>query len=123
MRKIRPALSILAALAAGGPAAAGEADVLAAEITRNADGTHDITVTVRHADTGWEHFADRWEVLDAEGAVLARRVLAHPHVDEQPFTRTLRRAQLPNGVAEVTIRAHDSLDGYGGAELTVMVPD
>jgi hypothetical protein len=44
---------------------------------------------VRHEDVGWQHYADRWEVLASGGEVLATRVLAHPHVDEQPFVRNL----------------------------------
>jgi hypothetical protein len=41
-------------------------------------------VTVRHADEGWEHYADCWEVLTLDGEVLATRELAHPHDNEQP---------------------------------------
>ena len=43
-------------------------------------------VTVQHADTGWDHYADAWEVLAPDGTVLGTRTLLHPHTDEQPFT-------------------------------------
>ena len=28
-------------------------------------------MTVRHADTGWDHYADKWDVVAPDGAVLA----------------------------------------------------
>jgi hypothetical protein len=72
-------------------------------------------VTVRHADAGWQHYANAWEILGPDGEVLATRTLHHPHVDEQPFTRTLD-ATIPLGIERVTIRARDSRHGLGGAE-------
>ena len=42
-----------------------------------------------HPDTGWDDYADGWRVLDMDGNELGMRVLHHPHVDEQPFTRSL----------------------------------
>ena len=74
---------------------------------------------MRHDDSGWEHYADRWEVLKPDGEVLATRVLAHPHETEQPFTRSLSRVRIPASVTEVVVRAHDSVHGFGGAELRV----
>jgi hypothetical protein len=101
---------------------AGEADVLGVELTATSPGTFRFEVTVRHADEGWDHYADAFEVVAPDGRVLATRVLLHPHVDEQPFTRSLTGLEIPDGVAEVTVRAHDSVHGYGGKELTVTVP-
>ena len=64
-----------------------------------------VSVTLRHADTGWDHYADGWEVVAEDGTPLGRRVLAHPHVDEQPFTRSLRLdAPLPGGPVFVRAR-------------------
>ena len=98
-------------------ALAGEADVIGVEAWRAADGEYRVAVTMRHADSGWEHYADRWEVLTADGELLATRVLAHPHETEQPFTRSLSGVRIPASVTEVRIRARDSLHGFGGAEL------
>ena len=61
-------------------------------------GHFDIDVTLRHADTGWDHYANRWEVIGPDGRVLATRVLYHPHVNEQPFTRS-ETIQVPAGTA------------------------
>ncbi len=103
-------------------AAADPADVVDAEVTRNADGTYRIAVTVASDETGWDKYADRWQVLAPDGTVLATRVLHHPHVTEQPFTRSLRSVALPGDVGRVRLRAHDSVEGFGGAELVVPLP-
>lgn len=105
------------------PAAAGEADVVAARVEMDSAGTYTLEVTVRHADTGWEHYADAFDVVGPDGAVLATRTLYHPHVDEQPFTRSLTGVAIPDGVGAVTVRAHDSVHGYGGATVTVRRPN
>jgi hypothetical protein len=43
----------------------------------------------------------------------AARVLLHPYVDEQPSTRSRARVEVPQGVSEVMIRAHDLVHGNG----------
>ena len=116
------ATSLLFALSSGLPALAGPADVVAARLSPQSDGRFTAEVTVRHADTGWEHYADLWEVLTPEGDLLGARTLFHPHVEEQPFTRSLRDIEIPPEIETVVIRARDSLHGFGGAELTVEVP-
>ena len=98
---------------------AGSADVVAATAICSANGTCDFRVTVKHGDEGWEHYADRWEVLSPDGDVLATRVLRHPHVEEQPFTRALQAVPVSDSLSEVRIRAHDSVHGLGGQEVTV----
>lgn len=118
MRVIRGAAAVIMA-ALSLPAVAGPADVLNAEATLGADGTWDFTVTVGHADEGWEHYADAWEVTTPDGRVLATRVLHHPHVDEQPFTRSLSGIVIPAGIDRVTVRARDSVHGFGGAAVEV----
>ena len=110
----------LAALLAG-PAAAGEADVVAAEAVRTG-GAWRFDVTVRHADEGWDHYADAWEVVGPDGTVYGVRELLHPHVDEQPFTRSLSGVAIPGDVETVTVRARDSVHGFGGAEIDIRLP-
>jgi hypothetical protein len=73
------------------------------------------------ADEGWEHYANSFEVLGPEGAVLGKRVLRHPHVDEQPFTRALEDVRIPADVERVRVRAGDSKHGTGGEEVEVRV--
>jgi hypothetical protein len=105
-----------------GPATEGPltlADVLFVRARFLPDGAWTFEVTVQHEDTGWEHYADRWEVLTTEGEVLATRVLAHPHVDEQPFTRSQSGIVILEGITQVRVRAHDLVHGYGGREVVV----
>ena len=101
----------------GGPARAGSADVVEARASCKGEVCR-FAVSVRHEDTGWDHYADAFEVLDSEGHVLATRVLRHPHLTEQPFTRTLD-ARVPLAVERVTVRARDSRHGYGGAKREI----
>ncbi len=76
------------------------------------DGKWRFDVTVSHPDTGWDHYADGWRVEDAEGNELGIRVLAHPHVNEQPFTRSLAGVVIPEGLDQVFIRARCNVDGW-----------
>lgn len=76
-------------------------------------------VTVAHPDTGWEDYTDGWHVETLDGVILGTRVLLHPHVNEQPFTRSLGGVQIPSDVSEVRIRTHDLVSGYGPAAVTL----
>ena len=46
----------------------------------------------------------------------------HPHVDEQPFTRSLRSVKIPAGVTSVIIPGYDKIHGAGGKSLKVTLP-
>ncbi len=112
--------SILVVLATTG--VAGEADVLEVKASCNKKRICSFSVTLKHADEGWEHYADQWEVLTPDGSVLGTRVLAHPHVREQPFTRSLGNVSVPEDIEKVVVRARDSVHGYGGTEKTISLP-
>lgn len=100
---------------------AGEADVVSAEATKSGAGVHNFSVTVAHGDEGWEHYANKWEVVTLDGKILATRVLAHPHVAEQPFTRSKFGVKIPAGTTEVILRAGDSVHNLGGKELKIQL--
>ncbi len=100
-------------------ALAGEADVINVVMSQSMDGTFYLDVTVRHDDTGWDHFANWWRVMTEDGKELGRRVLAHPHVGEQPFTRELYDLRVPEGVSVVIVEAHDKVHEYGGNTVCV----
>lgn len=104
------------------PLYAGEADVLGVTVKERGNGLYQFDVTASHADAGWEHYLDKWDILTPDGELLGSRTLFHPHVDEQPFTRSLVGVRVPEGVKEVTVRAHDTVHGYGGKEMTVAIP-
>lgn len=105
---------------------AADADVLFVHAAQDADGSWTFRVTVSHPDTGWDDYADGWDVVTPDGTVLKpnpddafTRVLLHPHENEQPFTRSQRGIVIPEGVTTVTVRAHDLIDGFGGREVQV----
>jgi hypothetical protein len=98
---------------------AGEADVVEVVVSANDRGGYDFAVTIAHGDTGWKHYADRWDILDGDGKILGTRTLHHPHVNEQPFTRSLFGVKIPDHVREVTVRAGDSVHEYGGKVVSV----
>ena len=81
-----------------------------------------IDVTIAHPDTGWDHYADGWEVLAADGTRIGMRELAHPHVDEQPFTRSLSGVVIPAGATEIMIRTRCNVDGWSVETVTVQLP-
>jgi archaellum component FlaF (FlaF/FlaG flagellin family) len=101
------------------------ADVIFVEAEYNGD-TWTFRVTVSHPDTGWEDYADGWDVVLPDGTVVTAnpedpftRLLLHPHENEQPFTRSQSGLIIPKGTNQVTVRAHDLVDGFGGQEITL----
>ena len=103
------------------PLYAGKANVVDVKVRCPSSCT--FNVTVEHADTGWEHYADQWDVLTPDGKnVLATRVLYHPHVNEQPFTRSLGNVKIAKDIDHVIVRAKDSKHGWGGVEQKVELP-
>ncbi len=101
---------------------AGEADVVEVKVSRSGNNSYNFTVTVLHKDTGWKHYANKWDIVDEKGTVLGTRVLYHPHVDEQPFSRSLSGVKIPIHIKSITVRAHDSVHEYGGKVVSVKLP-
>lgn len=108
------------ALACAGPPSdpgsdrgAPAADVVSVRATGE-PGAYTLFVTLSSADLGCEQYADWWEVVDADGALVYRRVLTHSHVDEQPFERSGGPVAL-GADDEVIVRGHlHATDGGGG---------
>ena len=88
------------------------ADVTAVRAS-GSPGAYTFSVTIQSPDTGCDQYADWWEVLTPEGELVYRRILAHSHVDEQPFTRSGGPVDV-QASARVILRAHMSVGGYGG---------
>ena len=97
--------------------------VLAAEATPNGDGSYTVSATIRHGDTGWDHYADGFDVLAPDGTLLKHRTLFHPHETEQPFTRAVGGVRVPKGIREVIVRAHDKVHGDGEVTAKAKLPD
>lgn len=103
-------------------AGAGVADVENVKVEKTGENTFSFQVTLSHGDEGWDHYADSWEIFDEKGTLLATRILHHPHVNEQPFTRGLTGVHIPGDVSRVTVRGHDNIHGYGGSTFEVELP-
>jgi len=97
------------------------ANVVAVDISGEGE-LFSFATTVLSGDTGWDKYADWWEVRGGEGEVLGVRQLAHPHETEQPFTRSLDGVMIPRGMAAVEVVAHDSVLGFCGASMVVRLP-
>ena len=105
---------------------AADADVLHVRAVEAQGGAWTFQVTVAHPDTGWEDYVDGWDVVTALGEVLKvkdgdpfTRLLLHPHVGEQPFTRSQGGIIVPEGVTKLIVRAHDLVNGFGGKTVAV----
>jgi hypothetical protein len=100
---------------------ANEASVLKATVNCNNQNICSFNVTVKHKDTGWKHYANAYEILTMKREVIAKRILHHPHVNEQPFTRSISNVKVPKNTKSVIVRAHDLLHKYGGKEVIVNI--
>lgn len=84
-----------------------------------ANGLWTVHVTLEHADSGWDHYADAWRVVDrATDKILGTRTLYHPH-SEQPFTRSLSGLKIPEDIKQVYVEAHDKVHGWSKDRVQV----
>lgn len=121
-RKVIKTLGTIFMCFFGAISLAGEADIMGISVQKTDDYLYDFNVTVFHKDSGWKHYVNKWDILDSNGKVLATRTLYHPHVNEQPFTRTLSNVEIPKLIKSVTVRAYDTVHEYGGKEMVVTLP-
>ncbi|MCJ8336954.1 MAG: hypothetical protein MJK10_00635 [Pseudomonadales bacterium] len=87
----------------------------------NSQGSYRFDVTLAHADKSWDHYANLWQIETLQGEVLGKRVLLHPHISEQPFTRSLTGVQLPKGITQVVIVAGCTVDGINSQRFTLQL--
>ena len=123
MRRFLGVLAVL--LAFSTPLRAGDVEIVEAKATAERGGEFTFEVTLRPGDEGWDHYANAFEVLGPDGEVIGVRTLYHPHVNEQPFTRSLTGVEIPKGLERVSIRAKDSVHEYGDQlfELELIRPE
>jgi len=102
---------------------ANDVNILAADLKHQGNNTWSLSVTLKHDDTGWDHYADNWRLVDSQGKVLGDRVLYHPHVNEQPFTRSLNAIHIPAAklsAGEILyVEAHDKVHGWTKKRLVL----
>lgn len=82
-----------------------------------APGNYTLSVTIESPDTGCSQYADWWEVFRPDGSLVYRRILAHSHVDEQPFTRSGGPVNIAAD-ENIIVRAHMNNNGYGDQVYT-----
>lgn len=97
---------------------AGQAEIVDARLVKQVS-KWTAHVTIKHDDTGWEHYADGWRVVDDKGNILGHRTLYHPHVGEQLFTRSLSNIEIPLSLKHVYIEAHDKVHGWNPKKYKV----
>lgn len=107
---IRFAPYLLSVLAA--PANADDAVIETATAVQNG-ASWTVSVTLSHGDTGWDDYADGWRVVAVDGTVLGVRELLHPHVNEQPFTRSLSSVVVPAESGAIFVEARTNVFGWG----------
>ena len=94
---------------------ATNANVERVEVT-GSENKYRFAVTISSPDRDCSQYANWWEVISPEGELLYRRILAHSHVKEQPFTRSGGIIELKPDQTLI-IRAHMNNTGYGGQVL------
>jgi hypothetical protein len=121
IKYILGSLALILLLSSPKPAIAGDVEITSATARMSGD-RWTFSVTLRHGDTGWDHYADLWQVYTPSGELLGERVLLHPHVQEQPFTRSLSGVEVPDDVSEVIVRARDSVHGQSPQNYRLVLP-
>lgn len=104
------------------PAFADPPSIIDVQASKTGD-TWRFDVTLDHPDTGWDHYADGWRVELSDGTILGTRLLAHPHVNEMPFTRSQSGIVIPDGVVQVVIRASCNVDGWAEGVQPFELPE
>ncbi|MFC1492279.1 hypothetical protein ACFLQ0_06810, partial [Nitrospinota bacterium] len=84
-------------------------DVLKVQVRSTAPEVYSFDVTISSPDTGWKKYANAFRVRTEDNKVFGTRILYHPHVNEQPFTRSLHGVKIPANVREVIVDARDSV--------------
>ena len=98
---------------------ANEVEIVDVKAHQSSDKSWMFAVTLKHADAGWDHYANEWQVIAPDNKILATRTLYHPHVDEQPFTRNTSGVKIPESMETVRIIARDTVHGHAITAMMV----
>ena len=98
---------------------ANDVEIVQVEFVNKGGESWRVNTTLKHADSGWDHYADAWRVMTKDGKQLGERILGHPHENEQPFTRSLSRLNIPKKEKIVYVEAHDKVHGWSKQRVKV----
>ena len=98
---------------------ANEVEIINVKAHQASDKSWTFAVTLKHDDTGWDHYANEWQVIAPDDKILATRTLYHPHVDEQPFTRNTSGVKIPPDITTVRVIARDTIHGHSKTAMQV----
>ena len=112
-------LTLTISLVMLGSVQANEVEIVDVKAHQNQDKSWKFAVTLKHADEGWDHYANEWQVIAPDDKILATRTLYHPHVDEQPFTRNTSGVKIPENMESVRIIARDTVHGHAKTAMLV----
>lgn len=98
---------------------ANDVEIVNVEFIHKSGTNWRVNTTLKHADSGWDHYADAWRVMSKDGKKLGERILFHPHETEQPFTRSLSQLTIPQSEKIVYLEAHDKVHGWSKQRVMV----
>ncbi len=98
---------------------ANDVEIVNVEFIHKSGTSWRVNTTLKHADSGWDHYADAWRVMSKDGKKLGERILFHPHETEQPFTRSLSQLIIPQSENIVYVEAHDKVHGWSKQRVMV----
>ena len=119
---IKPIYNILATfilLISSATSQANEVEIVDVKVHQKSDKAWTFAVTLKHGDTGWDHYANEWQVIAPDNKILATRTLYHPHVNEQPFTRNTSGVKIPASMETVRVIAKDTVHGLAKIAMQV----
>lgn len=97
-------------------------EVVEVEVSAEGGTTYRFDVTISSPYDRPDKYADAWRVMGPDGEVYGVRELAHPHPNEQPFTRSLDGVEIPGDVDTVSVEARDLVDGWSGQTVEIDLP-